>query len=172
MLIWLQRTDRTEHVCRKWNVPFSFSKLHIDDVRSDISTRRLGNQPSRKNVFRHTHTHTQTASPAWGVERPVSLEMPVEMLNSLFTHYLAKRQESWQMEVLKHINHLPLWADKHLIWLMTPEDQNKYREIKAGRGRRRGKLKRAHWPPGGLSGVQQGRLLLRLPVMCSCPHAD
>lgn len=152
---------------------FHFLSPNYTLMMSGVIYRQGGWETNpRERMFLDTHTHTQTASPAWGVEMPVSLEMPVEMLNSLFTHYLAKRQESWQMEVLKHINHLPLWADKHLIWLMTPEDQNKCREIKAGRGRRRGKLKRAHWPPGGLSGVQQGRLLLRLPVMCSCPHAD
>lgn len=46
----------------------------------------------------------------------------------------SKRQEAWQMDALKHINHLPLWADKHLVLLMTPEDQNKRKEIKTGRG--------------------------------------
>lgn len=156
MLIWLQRTDRTEHVSRKWNVPFSFySKLHIDDVRGDILTRRLGTQPSRRNVFRYTHRHTCThkASPAqrcWNACKSWNASWDAELP---FHTPCSLRQESWQMEVLKHINHLPLWADKHLIWLMTPEDQNKCMEIKTNRGRRRGTLKRAPWPPGGLCGV-------------------
>lgn len=85
----------------------SHSKLHIDDVRGDILTRRLGTQPSRRNVFRHTHahpnahtlTHTLKASPARGVEMLVSPEMPVQTLSSPFTHTHThtrdKRADKW-----------------------------------------------------------------------------
>lgn len=105
------------------------------------------------NEHTDTHTHTLKASPArrcWNACKSWNASWDAELP---FHTPCSQRQESWQMDALKHINHLPLWADKHLIWLMTPEDQNKCREIKTGRGRRRGMLKRAHWPPGGLCRV-------------------
>lgn len=145
--------------------------MYLDThIHAHTNARAYAYTHTDVHTHRHTHTDGLSCRRCWNACKSWNASWDAELP---FHTPCSQRQESWQMEALKHINHLPLWADKHLIWLMTPEDQNKCREIKTGRGRRRGMLKKSSLTSRRTLQSSRGpSASLALWVMCIWTYVD